>query len=86
VSWGGTRFNTLKRYEITHTKIKCWEVSRVSGISAKLERRLKRENGREGKGISYMRICTKDGFRLIQEKLSTKKFILFTLSEGQAVS
>jgi hypothetical protein len=39
-----------------------------------------------GKGISYMRICTKDGFRLIQEKLSTKKFILFTLSEGQAVS
>lgn len=49
VSWGGTRFNTLKRYEITHTKIKCWEVSRVSGISAKLERRLKRENGREGR-------------------------------------
>jgi hypothetical protein len=39
---GEARINNLKGYEITHTKIKCWEVSRVSGMAAKLERRLKR--------------------------------------------
>ena len=66
----------------THTKIKCWEVSRVSGITAKLEIRPIREDEREERASALCVFVRMTG----HEKHSANKFILFILERRRTPS